>query len=211
MSVVTRQYLGGEFTHLAERFEGANSKLELLATEADGGILLQRAVGAELLDLVLPAVETPQRLSEDQSAQWAGVWAIGVVQLSMLTAIPVSNPLQTTSEYRGGPEQITVGNNASADWRIQSKKYAVVCRALAAAMEPEASDLIEFEEIVLLSGLSKKTTQNAVTSWRKAGHQINYPCSYSAIRQLLLDRWPKRSAVLSKNFADVRSYLDQKR
>jgi hypothetical protein len=212
MSIATGQYVIREFNHLADRFEGSQSKSELLTTEADAGMLLRSAVDAKLLDLVLPAVQPPQKMSDDRSSQWAGVWTLGVSQLSMRWLdFPVSNPLQITSKYVGGPDQLTVGGDAAADWRIQAKKYASVCRALAAAMQPESSDLIELDEIVMLAGVGKKATQNAVSDWRKAGHQIDYPCSYRTIRSLLLERWPNRLAVLSENFADVRSYLDQHR
>jgi hypothetical protein len=80
-----------------------------------------------------------------------------------------------------------------------------------AALVKKPSDLLEFKEIVTLSGVSKKRVQNVVIEWRKAGHRIEFPCSYKLLRPLLLKQWPGRRSVLSGPFAVVRYFLDQHR
>lgn len=154
--------LVGEFHHLADYFEHAQTSTELHAIEADAGKLLNRAVAAKILDLVLPDVAAPERMFEDQSPQWAGVWCHGVMQYAIKYRPPVENPLQLTSEYRGGPEQVIVGGNAGADWRIVAKKYAMVCRSIATTLESttDAQDdyfvsLLQMAAVV--GGSSKRT------------------------------------------------------
>jgi hypothetical protein len=75
----------------------------------------------------------------------------------------------------------------------------------------DTSDVLSFDDIRKLLAVDLKTVQNAASEWRGAGHSISNPCSYALIRPLLLDKWPKKTALFPESWADLQRILDARK
>ncbi len=78
-----------------------------------------------------------------------------------------------------------------------------------AGMESTVTDLITYEEIAKLAGVTVHTVENTVSAWRNARYVISRPCRYATVQTLCVEKWPRRKQLFPADYQAMKTILNR--